>query len=457
MASHNEEDELEPLDNTDTARMVLRLVQLANRKPSFWYESGLCHLFPRSATEAKGLEPWTCCDTFLDAAVRHATRAMNKKVRGNWSLLPLIVRHNAIDVTTNGEMLSYPASEFANLAGLALYGRRPSSFNHSRRPNIARWHVGDVGVWRSNRDIQAGEELCVSYCESVLLYEDAPALRKEALSHLELKVAKDSEKGCYSELDHDDEENGRISGSAGARLLDEDAQNRWMTALSPKERIYGLKKLRPVLMCDRIELNILKAVTFAQLAKAANARREFIAALRLCKTALPPNDEQTVVVAFHAARAALASRQMGDATVLLREALLMHKKIYGGGISLFRMRFANDTMLRLGYSPDTDADDLIALLEDHLDEDFVFEDDHDEDEDDNDDEGEEDDSSLDVVEYSAGNIEVDDDDREDEEDGDEDHDNLILEYFKTDDSDEDDGEPEVSLWIFQTGGCKQAA
>lgn len=452
MALRNEDVEIEPLDNTDTARMVLRLMQLAHRMPNFWFESGLCHLFPRSEAEAKGLEPWNCSDTFLDAAVRHATRAMKQKVRGNWSLLPLIVRHNAIDVTTNGEMLSYPASEFANLAGLALYGWRPSSLNHSRRPNVARWHIGDVGIWRTNRDVQVGEELCISYCESALLYEGTPALRRKALSHLELNVANDNEddhRGCHGELEDQEEENGRITGSAYVRILDEDAQNRWMTALTPKERVSAFKKLRPALMCDKIELHILKAVTFAQLAKAANARREFIAALRLCRHALPPNDEQTVVVAFHAARAALASQQMDHATILLREALYLHKKIYGGGIPLFRMRFANDAMLKLGYSPDTDVNDLAALLEDHLDQNFVVEDDDDEDEDDNDDEGEQDEGNQGVVEYSAEYIEVEADDGEEDGSADEDPEALFLEYLKADDSDDDDIEPEVRLWTFR--------
>ncbi|KAJ8598085.1 hypothetical protein CTAYLR_005591 [Chrysophaeum taylorii] len=329
--------------NADAARLLLRVCAMARRNPGLWFESGLSELFPRSRREARGLAAWGCSNSVLDAAVRDAvTTLRNERTPGNWGLLPLIVRHNAVDVSTCGETLSYPSSPLVGLAGLALYARS-SAFNHDDDPNVLRWHCGDVGVWRTNRFVRAGQELCVSYVESDLLR--TPALKREALAHFEPAVRGGG---------------GGGGGEIVVRALDVAAQNRWMQ-LDPEDRLAGLAKLRPKIACDKIQHRVLRAVSFASLGKAADARREFLEVVRLCKRLLPPNDEQTVVFLVHAARAALASGEPNQAAALLGEALAAHAAIFGGGQLLFECRFATDLELDLGYRPDPDLRRLCIM------------------------------------------------------------------------------------------------
>lgn len=420
-SDEDEDGEEDDDGNSDTAHLVLKILAKARRNHNYWYESGLRHMFPRNCREAKDLEKWRCSDAFLDAAVRHATRDIRKrKVLGNWKYLPLIVRHNAVDVTTCGEMLSYPVSAYANLAGLALYGPRPSSLNHSRFPNVVRWHVGDVGVWRTNRDVEEGEELCISYCESDLLFEDDPTMRKQAMKHFDFFLFGDEDDLMHNK-----------------RLLDTDRQNMFMQEFEPAERLKALNKLgAPELACDKIQLRLLKAISFAQLSKASSARREFLATLRLCQHALPPNDEQTIVVAFHCARAALASGQPEQATKLLRLAYSMHNIIFGGGLSLFAVRFDDDAEMRLGYSPDTDSSTLFELIQEQ-DEDYEEDDATARSEDDEESSTSSDRSSDDDALYALEG-EVDDYDR------------PQLLYFDKD-GDDDDGYDEEDLYIEEEG------
>ena len=87
-----------------------------------------------------------------------------------------------MDCHTGGERLSYPLLAENRLAGVALFARG-SLFNHGDDPNVARWHVGDVCCFRTNRFVTAGEELTMAYCDSALL-KDGDAART-ALAHFD--------------------------------------------------------------------------------------------------------------------------------------------------------------------------------------------------------------------------------------------------------------------------------
>uniref|UniRef100_A0A7S3K3T8 SET domain-containing protein n=1 Tax=Aureoumbra lagunensis TaxID=44058 RepID=A0A7S3K3T8_9STRA len=334
-------------DNSDTARLVLRILNKAKNEENYWEESGLCHLFPRTYVQAQRLEPWQCCDTFLDAAVAHAIQSALKKMpQGNWDLLPLIVRHNALGVATSPEMLSHPTSNWPKLSGLALYGYRPSSFNHSSKPNVMRWHCGDIGIWLVIRPVGQGEELTISYFESELLNDKkSKPLQRLALSHLEFGQ------------DHPGEEEKIIQ-----RILDVDEQNRLVSEYGPKARLTVLKKLKPKLKCDKLQKYILQALSWAEANNPSNARRSFIDALHFARSFLPPLDEQIICLGFHAARAALASDQFDQAASLLEDAADAHNLVFGGGRRLFLQRFYDDLQLDLGYRPKTNSEDLFNLL-----------------------------------------------------------------------------------------------
>lgn len=81
--------------------------------------------------------------------------------------LQAVVRLNSLGFYTNSEQLCHHGN-FTALTGSGVFSLA-SGFNHSCEPSVARFSIGDVTVFVTNGEVQAGEELCISYIETELL------------------------------------------------------------------------------------------------------------------------------------------------------------------------------------------------------------------------------------------------------------------------------------------------
>jgi hypothetical protein len=89
------------------------------------------------------------------------------------------VQLNSLGFYTFPELCSYN-EHFRFLTGTGLY-KHASMFNHSCDPNVNHYSIGDVTIFRLIRDVQPGEQLCISYIGSDLLCETR-SVRHEFLS-----------------------------------------------------------------------------------------------------------------------------------------------------------------------------------------------------------------------------------------------------------------------------------
>ena len=84
-------------------------------------------------------------------------------------LLLRTVQCNSLGFYTCPELCSYN-DHLRFLTGTGLYPVA-SFFNHSCSPNVSHMSFGDVTIFRANRNISKGEELCISYIGSEILSE----------------------------------------------------------------------------------------------------------------------------------------------------------------------------------------------------------------------------------------------------------------------------------------------
>ncbi len=148
--------------------LTLALLKRVKNEPKFFSKT-LASLYPRSAEEVKALPPWRCQYPKIQAEINEFVESLGGKIKG-LGRISLIVRYNAISMETSPELFCYPETTLHVLGGTALY-HCPSFFNHSNLPNMLRWAVGDVMVFRTNKDVKKGEELCISYIEHIHLCE----------------------------------------------------------------------------------------------------------------------------------------------------------------------------------------------------------------------------------------------------------------------------------------------
>ena len=181
-------DDVEPLMNE---LLLIETLQAVLKNPNIWHTQ-LSTLFPRNDSDLSTLPAWVCHndDVFIQVeALLEQLDDLNKtmdppilQVKDIATRLPLIVRYNVLSMETSAELLSYPSPKIghSSLAGIGLY-HEPSFFNHSKKPNINRWCIGDVMGFVSNQAITAGSELCISYIEHDVLCE-SPYRRNMMLS-----------------------------------------------------------------------------------------------------------------------------------------------------------------------------------------------------------------------------------------------------------------------------------
>jgi hypothetical protein len=184
-------------ENADTAVLIMAVAAALARSPDQW--ARVSQLYPRPEEVAAGrLPPWRADDEAMDARVNSFLESClgggggggggGRLGAADLARLKLIVRYNNLSAETNAEQVCYNGCpRFRALAGLGLYVDA-SYFNHSCKPNVARFSVGDLLVLRTCKHVAAGEELCISYVGADLLCE-APAVRTFMLGGRDFEAA----------------------------------------------------------------------------------------------------------------------------------------------------------------------------------------------------------------------------------------------------------------------------
>ena len=379
----------EPREPRLNELLLLRLLeQLADEEEgtgiALWKDR-LTTLFPRDEAEVAALPAWVCHDDEVFLRVEALLSAVKERNGGQLSVreisrrLPLIIRYNVLSFETCPELLSHPSpGGHSRLSGVALY-HEPSFFNHSRRPNVSRWSIGDVMAFVTNRDVPAGDELCISYLEHDVLCE--PAHRRNAMLSMDF-VDVDSDGDDGEQADSEDDGRQQDGGGGGPELpvVDSDVQNELM-AMDPFQRLSAIDELLQQALgeklpedeleeggmeteaeswfrCDAHNLRILKAITLEGLGQSAEALRLWDEAVQFAERHLPPADESLVVLHAQAALCALracegyeddhrSEEQEEAARRHAAAAIETHDLLFGGGVARFRRRMDRDLRLEL--------------------------------------------------------------------------------------------------------------
>ena len=311
--------------------------------------------------------------------------------------LPLIVRYNVLSIETCSELFVYPDVNnggMSSLAGTGLYGAEVSYFNHSCKPNLSRYSIGDVMFFVTNRDVEEGEELCFSYIEHELLCESA--VKRSALLDMDFELDGDdgssngkeeppNKKQKVAKMPSKDEDD---DDAVPYPLIDAEMQSELM-ATPPKERLELINELlnqkadpTQDYQCDKFQLQILKAITLEGLGRSntldddkklglEHALTEWEAAIDFAVENFPPLDETTIALHVQAAMCVstkTSNEQYKSATIKEEKhvgnneqakyhadkALEMHNFLFGGGKQRFLLRydeeFKNWRRMRAGTS-----------------------------------------------------------------------------------------------------------
>jgi tetratricopeptide (TPR) repeat protein len=370
-------------NNTDsTASMrngllAIRTVRTIQKQPSTWF-SHLNDLFPRPH-DMNSLSPWKCSNTTITSEFETAIKELSQTkpfstsdpsiIQDIKDRLPLIVRYNCLSVETSPELFVHPNNLQGGhvlLSSTALY-TLPSYFNHNYHPNVARFSVGDISFFVTNQFIPQGTELCISYIESELLCENAQ--RRTALLEMDFSDKnddgqKDSPMNDSPLQTNDDEDNGPV--------VDVELQNELMD-INPLDRVGEIQSLLDQASnyinqgkgsvnnddnndecediawykCDVHQLKMLLALTFDSLGQFSKALCLWEQCIEFIDTNFPPGDENGIPVRVQAALCAAASGDSTKAKEYAIQALNQHALIFGGGVALFRRRYAKELELKL--------------------------------------------------------------------------------------------------------------
>jgi hypothetical protein len=329
--------------NVDTASLILALADQLRGKSGPQLLKQLQTLSPLPGEPGKD---WTCDDPELATQVEQSLKRVPKLSPAERKRLKRVVRANSLGIYTNSEQLCYP-DQFVKLGGVALY-LNSSLFNHNCHPNTTRFNVGAIAVFRTNRLVRKGEELCISYIESDVLCEPA-SLRNLELGGRDFKVR---DPGQDSE-DEDDEEDDADEMEEPEepelyRKVDEEAQEA-LLELDPPARLENINALledmetrESFLRADRKELSLLQAVACTQLGYYSAALGHWEDCIAFAAVHCPPHDECLVCYSVHAAIAARLAEQHESAAAHMQTAAKTHNIAFGGGAAFLRMRYAKE-------------------------------------------------------------------------------------------------------------------
>jgi len=361
------EDEEELQGSTVNELLVLDLLHNILDNPSIWSEQ-LTNLYPREEVDIQASPVWISKDDEVFSQFEAMVEQIEKvpelagKSKEISQRLPLIIRYNVLSIETCPELLSHPGPNgHHSLAGVGLY-YWPSFFNHDSRPNISRYAVGDIMWFVANQDIQAGQELCISYLEQDVLCENS--YRRNCMLTLDFK--------------EDEDANPVITGEDGDEgpcypVVDIDVQNELM-AMNPFERLEAIDQLMQQAAgealpdgedieedgedrmdahgsswfeCDLQNLRILKAITLEGCDQSEAALQIWEECIQFTDTKMPPNDENSIVMRVQAALCSMNMNQESRAAEHAAIALQKHKLMFGGGVRRFRRRYRPEFRLNL--------------------------------------------------------------------------------------------------------------
>jgi hypothetical protein len=332
--------------------LVCRLVKAIKDDPSIWFNQ-LSNLYPREVTDTL----WVCECASTGMEIEHSVNELIHLKEFNEDMvkeihhrLPLIVRYNCLSIETAPELFIHPnqdAGGHLTLSGTGLY-YYPSYFNHSHRPNVARYSIGDVMFFVTNQDVKHGDELCISYIESEHLCESSKV--RSRLLDMD-----------FEEPSEQDEANDPLEKTYP--IVDVDMQDELMS-LHPIERLDEIDRLLKEVLsesvtidddgeelhwfrCDEYQLRILLALTYDSLGQFTNALNEWKRCISFAEENLPLNDESCIPIYVQGALCAQAAGQWANVKDYSSKALKIHDLIFGGGVDFFRQRYRKEVELKL--------------------------------------------------------------------------------------------------------------
>ena len=278
--------------------LILRIVEAIKQDPDIWLDM-IDDLYPRK-DDVTDLPLWVCEDASIGLNIEKSIDSLSKVTALKNAVeeirlrLPLIVRYNCLSIETSPELFVYPNIEsggLINLSGTGLY-HRPSFFNHSHKPNVSRYSIGDVMFFVTNQNVTNREELQISYIESDVLCESAKV--RSALLDM------DFEEG----LEADDENMEQDSYSGGSPVIDISMQEELMNIhpLQRLDEIQGLLKEAQGegsddvyeevswFKCDIHQLRILLAFTYESLGLISKGLEEWKKCVTFANAYFPPGE-----------------------------------------------------------------------------------------------------------------------------------------------------------------------
>mmetsp|Transcript_8856 Transcript_8856/g.18528 ORF Transcript_8856/g.18528 Transcript_8856/m.18528 type:complete len:478 (+) Transcript_8856:73-1506(+) len=366
-------DEHDDMDQEDEAQgstvnelLVLDILQNILDDPPIWIEQ-LTNLYPREEVDIKTSPVWISKDdevfSQFEAMIEQIENVpvLKGKSKEISERLPLIIRYNVLSIETCPELLSHPGPNgHHSLSGVGLY-YWPSFFNHDSRPNVSRYAVGDIMWFVANKNIAAGQELCLSYLEQDVLCENS--YRRNCMLTLDFKEDEDPDLVLAAEND---------DGGPSYPVVDDDVQNELM-AMNPFERLEAIDELMQQAVgetlpteecvvedddrmdangsawfqCDLQNLRILKAITLEGSGQSEKALQMWEECVEFTDTKMPPNDENSIVMRVQAAMCAINLNKESLARNHAAIALQKHNLMFGGGVRRFRRRYRQDFRLNL--------------------------------------------------------------------------------------------------------------
>lgn len=331
--------------------LILRTLEQIKRDPDIW-ESKLTNLFPRDFSD----KIWICECAQTGMEIEESFNSLSSICKIDESLvdeirhrLPLIIRYNCLSCETGAELFVHPnraAGGHCSLSGTGLF-YYPSYFNHSHKPNVVRYSIGDVMFFVTNQDIQKGQELYISYIESEHLCEDA----KTRTRLLDM----DFEENC--------EGSSKEESNKTFPVVDVDMQDDLMS-IHPLERLHEIKELLKeacsdettldeegeaisFFRADEHQLRILLALTYESLGQHSYASEEWEKCIYFATKHLPPNDENCISLLVQGALSAQATSNWKAVKEYSKKATDIHDLLFGGGVTFFRQRYENEIKLQL--------------------------------------------------------------------------------------------------------------
>ncbi|KAL3934850.1 MAG: hypothetical protein SGBAC_009518 [Bacillariaceae sp.] len=353
--------------------VVLRVLQRIKENPNIWFEQ-VSPLYPRD--NAASFPPWNCTDDNIrsqfDSLLREmeSIQTLHGKSNEIGQRLPLIIRYNVLSIETCSELLSYPGpTGHSSMGGVGLF-HLGSLFNHSPRPNVSRFAVGNIMWFVCNQDIPQGQEVCTSYLEHDVLCENAQ--RRNSMLRMDFKEPDDGS----GSADEDGPQFPVVDSDVQMELMEMipfqrmDAIGELMQQATGEALPEGERSAEDGMdacgsawfQCDIQNLRILKAITLESLGQSTNALSLWEECIQFADTSMPPNDESAIVVRVQAALCSWDVKDEDRARKHAATALNVHNLMFGGGVSRFRRRYMKEFCLNLRKNKDSAEKLLWPLL-----------------------------------------------------------------------------------------------